>query len=340
MGATLVEYKILGGFEIVLNGNRLHFSRSREQQILAVLLLEANRLVPLAKLVDTVWGDRPPRCAIKAVRNCVSTLRRRLDRAAGPGEMAAGPGEMIVTEPAGYALRVEEDQVDLRMFERHVARGRGLAAAGQLEQAAGQLRRALALWRGDALAGVRGRVIEAAASRLDEQRLTVHEECLSYELALGYGRQLVDELSALVASQPLREGPRGQLMLALYRSGRRTEALQTFRQARHLMVRELGLEPGPELARLHQAILTGEPDLGTSAPEWAREPARTGLRIKLRGFGPTGAPVHPVDAVRGLLSTAGARQMVFVLDARGGHAEPGPTCVVEITGEPGLADGG
>jgi DNA-binding SARP family transcriptional activator len=245
---------------------RCGLANSREQKILAALLLDVNRIVPLTRLVDMIWDEKPPRSAAKAVRNCVSTLRRRL-------EAAGAPSGLITTEPAGCALPVRDDQVDLRTFASRVAQGRQLASTGQLEPAVERLRQALALWRGSALIGMVGKVIAAAAARLDDQRLSVQEECLAHELALGRGHQLVDELFALVESQPLRERPRGQLMLALYRSGRRSEALETYRQARQVLIHELGIEPGPQLTELHQAILIDDPHLNTApGPRPDRQP--------------------------------------------------------------------
>src|SRR5262245_51745734 len=173
-----MELRVLGPLEITVNGDRLRLVESREQKILAMLLLEAGRMVPLARLVAAVWDDDPPPSAAKLVRNSVSALRRRL---ADGGAV----GQLIVTDPAGYALDVPRERIDLGAFEDRVAQGRQLASTGQLEAAVTCLRQALALWRGDPLAGVTGTIIEAAATRLAEQRLTVQEQCLAHELSLG-----------------------------------------------------------------------------------------------------------------------------------------------------------
>src|SRR5205814_3990177 len=220
-----MQFRILGPLQILVGGRELSLGRSREQRVLATLLLSANRVVPLDRLIDAVWDDRPPDTAGKLVRNCVSTLRHRL-----------GPEDPIGTAPAGYLLRVAPGTLDAEVFGQLTADGRRLAAAGDLAGAIGRLREALALWRGPALAGMTGGVIEAAAAMLDEQRLAALEECLTHELTLGRDQELVAELSALVAEYPLRERLRGQLMRALYRAGRRADALDVYRRGRHTLI--------------------------------------------------------------------------------------------------------
>jgi DNA-binding SARP family transcriptional activator len=252
-----MEFRILGPLEVIACGRSVRLGRSREQKILAALLLDANRVVSLSRLVDVVWDNHPPKTASKVVRNCVSALRQRL---VGVG----GPDGVIVTDPAGYALRVPDGGLDLQVFRHKTARARRLADAGQLAEAARLLRTATALWRGPVLAGVSGQLIERAAAALNEQRLATLEECLSYELALGGREELVAELSVLVAEHPLRESLRGQLMVALHRCGRRTDALEVYRQGRRILIDELGLEPGVELREVEQAILNDD-----------RRPART-----------------------------------------------------------------
>ena len=261
-----MEFRVLGPLEITIDGDRLRLVDSREQRVLAMLLLEAGRVVPLTRLVAAAWDKDPPPSATKLVRNSVSVLRRRLAD-------AGAAGQLIVTDPAGYALHVPPERIDLAIFEYGVAQGRHLASTGRRESAVTCLRGALALWRGDPLAGVRGAVIQAAAARLAEHRLTVQEECLAHELALGRGPQLVAELTELVAVHPLRERLHAQLMLAMHRAGRRGEALGVYRLARRTLVEELGLEPGPELTALHQAILSGDSRLDAAVAPMLPEPA-------------------------------------------------------------------
>jgi DNA-binding SARP family transcriptional activator/Tfp pilus assembly protein PilF len=256
-----MQYRILGPLQIVVGDRELRLGRSREQRVLVALLLGANRVVPLDRLIDAVWDDRPPDTAAKLVRNCVSRLRQ---------ELAAGA---IDTDPAGYRLRVPEGELDAEVFRQRVARGRQLAASGDPAGAGTELREALSLWRGAALAGTPGRLVEAAAAGLDEQRLAVLEECLSLDLALGRDQELVAELAGLVAEHPLRERLRGLLMQALYRSGRRAEALEVYRRGRQILVDELGLEPGAELRDLERAILADDPVAPAQLPPPAQLPA-------------------------------------------------------------------
>ena len=280
-----MRFRILGPLQTFVDGEELRLGRSREQRVLAALLLHAGRVVPLARLVEAVWDGDPPDSAGKLVRNCVSTLRQRL------GDPAA-----IATEPAGYLLRVAEGELDADEFRAGVARAREHAGAGDLAAAATRLREALAWWRGPALAGITGRLIEAGAAALDEQRLAALEECLSFELELGRGPELVAELSALVAEHPLRERPRGQLMLALHRAGRRTDALEVYRRGRVLLVGELGLEPGAELRELERAILTGDRRL-TAPGGAARRPVPAQLPADVEGFTGRDGYLAELDAV-------------------------------------------
>src|SRR6266508_125287 len=237
--------------EILGDRGGLRLGRPLEQKVLAGLLLEADRVVPLHRLVDLAWDDNPPDTAAKQIRNCVSRLRQRLAE-------AGAPDDAIVTEPSGYLLRLRDARFDARWFSQRVDEARKLAAAGKTDEAVAGFRAALAIWRGPALAGMDGRLIQAAAAELEEQRRTALEECLAQELASGRGSELVPELSRLVAEDPLRERLRGQLMLALHRAGRRREALEVYRHGRRLLVDELGLEPGAELRALEQAILTDD----------------------------------------------------------------------------------
>lgn len=246
-----MEFGILGPLEVVGDGQRLPVSRPREQRVLAALLLDAGRVVPMDRLVDALFEDRPPDTAAKQVRNCVSALRQRL-------AAAGAAGELIATTPVGYTMRIGAEDLDATVFAHRLAQARHAADAGRLDEAVAAARSALALWRGPALAGIGGRRIEAAAAGLNEQRLTALEQCLSYELALGRGAELVAELSELVTEYPLRERLRGQLMVALYRAGRRADALESYRQGRQILVDELGLEPGPRLRALERAILADD----------------------------------------------------------------------------------
>lgn len=211
--------------------------------MLTALLLAGGTVVPVHQLIDAVWGERPPVTARRQVHSAVSVLRRVL-------------GERLVTTEPGYQLVVKPGEFDLAEFESLVARSRAAAAAGRTASAADTLRAALRLWRGPALCGVAGLAGEAA--RLTQRRLAVLAERVELDLALGRHADLVSELAGLVADQPHVEQFRAQLMLALYRCGRRAEALEAFRDARRTLAEDLGLEPRGELCRLERAMLAGE----------------------------------------------------------------------------------
>jgi DNA-binding SARP family transcriptional activator len=241
-----MEFRLLGPVGVWADGRPVRVGGRRERTMLAVLLLAAGRLVPVDKVIDAVWGDLPPATARRQVHNGISELRRAL-------------GARLVTRDPGYLLAIEPGAVDLHVFEEGVAASRRAAAAGRWEQAAAGLREALRLWRGPALSGVSGLTGEAAM--LEERRLTVLAERVEADLAMGGHADLVGELSALVAEHPLRERFAAQLMLCLYRCGRRPDALRVYQDARRALAEGLGLEPKPELNRLERAILAGDPSL-------------------------------------------------------------------------------
>jgi DNA-binding SARP family transcriptional activator len=206
--------------------------------------------VHLDTLVDELWGEEPPDTAVKIIHNGVSQLRRVL-----------GP-ERLLTQSPGYVLRVEPGELDAERFERLAVEGQRALDEGRAEEASDRLTAALDLWNGRALADVAlERRAHTEAARLEDLRLTVLEDRLEAQLALGRHRELVGELEALVAEHPLRERLREQLVLALYRAGRQAEALDAYRKTRQFFVDELGLEPSPPLQRLVQAVLRQDPEL-------------------------------------------------------------------------------
>ncbi|MCY0944325.1 AfsR/SARP family transcriptional regulator [Streptomyces antarcticus] len=245
-----VVFRILGPLQVTGHAGQVRIPPGRQEVILAALLLEANRVVSTDYLVDLIWDDEPPDTARTQVQICVSRLRKLFSSAA----IAAA----ITTRPPGYVLKTEGDLVDAALFARTVADARTLAKQGQLAGAAELLRAAAELWQGDCLSGVSSETLRSKALQLDEERLTATETRIELELDLGRHHQLVGEIQLLVRVHPLRERLRGQLMLALYRSGRQAEALESYRVGRELLVEELGLEPGGELRALESAILAGE----------------------------------------------------------------------------------
>jgi DNA-binding SARP family transcriptional activator/DNA-binding beta-propeller fold protein YncE len=226
--------------------------------VLALLLLYANEVVSTDRLIDEVWGDSPPESAVNMLQGYVSHLRKTLEPESRRGEHA-----LLLSQPPGYVLRIRPDQVDAGRFERLAVEGRQLLDEGDPEAAADRLRAALALWRGGALDDLAyERFARAEIERLEERRLEALEDRLDADLALGRHTMLVGELRELVAQHPLRERLRAQLMTALYRSGRQADALDVYREGRRALHDQLGIEPGPALRELEQAILRQDPALG------------------------------------------------------------------------------
>jgi DNA-binding SARP family transcriptional activator/class 3 adenylate cyclase len=237
---AIAEFRILGPLEVVLGSHVLPITGRKQRSLLAILLLSSNQVVSTERLVDHLWGERPPRTAVTSLQNFVAQLRKLL-----------GPG-LLVTQSPGYTLVVSPTQVDAARFERVLAEGRGLAP----ELSAERLREALSLWRGPALADFAYEAFaETEARRLEELRLEALEARIEADLELGRHSAAVAELESLVALHPLRERLRRQLMLALYRSGRQADALEAYQQARRVLVEELGIDPSPELQQLHASIL-------------------------------------------------------------------------------------
>jgi YVTN family beta-propeller protein len=250
-----VDFNILGPFEVRdSEGTAIQLPGGRERSLLALLLIHRGEVVSGDRIVDALWGARAPGTATKAVQGYVSHLRRVLE----PGDA----GAVLVTRPPGYVLQTDDETVDAVRFERLAADGRRALEDGSPAEAARLLDQALALWRGPALAEF---AFEDFArddiGRLDDLRLAATEDRVESLLQLGRHGELVGKLDALVAANPLRERLRGQSMLALYRSGRQSDALQVYRDGRRLLASELGLEPGPELQRLERAILAQDPAL-------------------------------------------------------------------------------
>jgi predicted ATPase/DNA-binding SARP family transcriptional activator len=248
----VLELRILGPLEVWHDGRAVVFGSPRGPALLGTLLVHRGEAVAADALVQALWGDEAPPTAGKALQVSVSRLRRSL-----------GPvAERVQTTGGGYRLLVEADELDADRFARGYERGRGLLSAGAPAEAAVVLRDALALWRGPPLADLRYEAwAQAEIRRLEELRVAALEERIEAELALGEHGRLIGELEALAAEHPLRERLCAQQMLALYRSGRHADALAVFRDMRARLDGELGLEPGPELRALEQAILTHDPSL-------------------------------------------------------------------------------
>ncbi|WP_371782355.1 AfsR/SARP family transcriptional regulator [Streptosporangium subroseum] len=239
-----MRFDVLGPLRVLEGERDLTPGPAKHRTLLAALLLQPGRPLTVDRLIAEVWGEEPPASAEAVLRVYVSALRKVVDG--------------IRTVPGGYLLDVDPDQVDAHRFERLVAAGRRTRDAGRTAEAADDLRAALALWRGPALAGIdSGELRRAHAVPLEELRLTALEERVALDLALGRGGEVAGELRALVAAHPLRERAWGQLILALDQAGRRSEALRAYREVRRLLVDELGLEPGAELREAHERVLSG-----------------------------------------------------------------------------------
>lgn len=246
----VAEFRILGPLEASKGGRAVEVGAGKQRALLAVLLLRAGEVVSADRLIDALWGEEPPPSALNSVHVYVSQLRKVL-----------GDG-LLETRGRGYVLAVEPEQLDLGRFERLLGEGRELLASGDAGRAAETLRAALALWRGPPLSDIESEPFAPGeTARLEELHLAALEDRIEADLTLGRHSELVPELEGLVREHPLRERPRAQLMLALYRSGRQSEALETYQQARRMLQTELGLEPGRTLRELEAAILRHDAEL-------------------------------------------------------------------------------
>ena len=314
------EFRLLGPVELRRGGEGLTLGGQKLRALLAFLLLNANEVVTRDRLIDAVWGESPP-STINAVLNVYLSKLRKLLR-------SGDSGASLLTRPHGYLLRLDAAGLDLHRFEGLMRDGREALAAGRFEAAATSLAEALALWRGPPLADLEDvPFAAAAAAHLDELRFCALQSRIDADLALARHFDLVPELEALVAEHPLRERPRAQLMLALYRTGRQSEALQVYRDARRLLADELGIDPGPELQSLERAILVQDPALGApsggrtadeSAPR--RRPTRVSLPALARAPALTRRPL--LAALVGIAAAAIAVAVPIIASNDGGA---GPT---------------
>jgi DNA-binding SARP family transcriptional activator len=246
-----VEFRILGPLEVWHEGRPVQIEGAKERALLAFLLLHAGEQVSVDRLIDELWGESPPATARKSVQVRVAGLRRALG------------ADLLVTRGDAYLLRLEPNQLDLHRFEQLLSD----AAAGEPSGTLATLNEALDLCRGPPLADFAYESFaQPAIARLEELRLAAVESRIDAELALGRHARVIADLEALVAAHPLRERLRAQLMLALYRDGRQADALDVYRRTRDELVEELGIEPGPALQQLQQAILRQDQSLAVPLP--------------------------------------------------------------------------
>jgi len=244
-----LDFRLLGPLTVTVDGAPVPLGGPKPRTLLAMLMLNAGRVVAGEALVAALWGDDSPDSARAMLHTYVSKLRRTL---IGTGSVS---GEILARQAPGYVLRADPQTIDLTRFERAVLAGRQALDGGDPERASATLAAALALWTGEPLGGVHGEWAERARVKLVEARLDALESRLAADLRLGRGRTLVGELTALVAEHPVREPLRALLMLALHDAGRQADALETFHQARRTLDDELGVEPGPELQAAFRSVL-------------------------------------------------------------------------------------
>jgi DNA-binding SARP family transcriptional activator len=267
-----VDFRILGPLEVWYEGRPVPVPGAKQRALLAMLLLHAGEVVSADRMLDAVWGEDPPDAGSTALRVRLSQLRKTL----------AGAGSSLVTRPPGYVMQLRDDELDLRRCERLVAAGDRALQEGRAAEAVDALRDALALWRGPPLADLAYESFaQAPIVRLEELRLATLELRVEAELSLGHHGPLVGELQELVRLHPMRERLCCQLMLALYRDGRQSDALDAYRAARRRLVEEVGIEPGPQLQQLEGQVLAQDPRLDLERDASGRTAVRTPTRSVL-----------------------------------------------------------
>ncbi|WP_204300056.1 AfsR/SARP family transcriptional regulator [Actinoplanes campanulatus] len=272
-----VRFNILGSLECWHGPRRVRFGGQLQERVLTLLLLHAGHVVTVSRLIEAVWENTPPPTAMRQVRKTVAELRRRIP----------GGAELIATETAGYRIVVGGGQLDLNDFRWKVQEATTEVAEGRPHQAISRLGVATALWRGPVLSGRGGPVIDVAATALEEQYLAALEQLCELRLAVGESAGLVSDLRRAVHAHPLRERLRGQLMLALYRSGQQAAALAEYGTVRDLLAAELGIDPSAELSRLHEDILRGGSEPPASSRSDSVRPAADPSVV------PSGAEIRP-----------------------------------------------
>jgi DNA-binding SARP family transcriptional activator len=269
--ARALQFNILGSFEVVDGARRVQLGGLKQRGVLAVLLLSANRVVAMDRLIDELWPGDAPTQAHNALQTYVSNLRRALEPNRAPRE----PARILRSEAPGYLLAIDPADVDAARFEHLAREGRELLRAGRPHDARERLTGALALWRGAALADFADEPFaRSEAARLEELRAVALEDRIAADLAVGEHGAVIGELQRLVAQEPLREQLWGHLMLALYRAGRQADALAAYQRCRQTLADELGIDPSPALRQIQLDVLQQSRSLDWTPPD--REPAASG----------------------------------------------------------------
>jgi DNA-binding SARP family transcriptional activator len=322
-----VQFRILGPLEVVHAGEALSLGGAKQRKVLSLLILQAPESVSTDRLVDALWGERPPPTAQHAVQVYVSGIRKALRVEIGEASSDSVP--LLETREQGYSLRLGgEHTLDRMAFEQHLVEGQRLLREGEPRQAAERLDQALSLWRGPAFGEFAGEHWAVAeARRLEELRAQALEAQVDTEFALGADEAAIPELERLINLYPDRERMRGQLMLALYRAGRQADALRVFRDTRQFLVDEYGIEPGEELRALNQAILSQDNARLTQA---GTPLATAGSEYEVAAPVPT--RLRPYGAAK----FVGREREREELRSALASAEGGQRAGVLITGEPGV----
>ncbi len=322
-----MNFSVLGPMEVMGESGDMTPTASKLRQVLALLLLRCNALVQTGEFIDEIWGAAPPRSALSTLQTYVYKLRRLLFDEPRDGE------ERLLTKPSGYVLRIDRDDVDLGRFEKRVEEGALALENDELPRAAAVLSAALSLWRGPALADVTmGALLSAYATHLEECRMRALELRIEADLQLGRHQRVIGELKGLTTVHPLHEGFHAKLMLALYRSGRRYEALSVYRRLREVLVEELGLEPSADLNRMHQALLSADPALeiaGRDPLRAADRPVGLPRRLEVPQAPPSGLPADIDDFI------GHREELLRIQRLLGADAGGSSGVVVSITGMPG-----
>jgi YVTN family beta-propeller protein len=328
-----MDFRILGPLEAIEEGEVVALGGSKQRALLAILLLHANETLSTDRLIDELWGERPPTGAGKTVQVRISRLRKAL---AVGGNGSAG-NSLLVTRERGYELRLDPDCLDSHRFERVAAEGRSELAAGRPERAVSAFERALSLWRGEPLADLAYEPFaQLEIARLRDLRLAVREQLIDAKLAVGGHAEVVGELDALIGENPLRERLRAQLMLALYRCDRQADALQAYQEARRALVDELGIEPSAPLRQLEAKILSQDPSLDlrgaplpvSHAPEAERPPTAGPRR-------PTGIGSPALVALAAVVALAGIATAVLLLTRGSGQTAAAGNSVAVLDAKTG-----
>ncbi len=329
-GGPRLQYDILGPLQVLDDGRPVVLGRPKQRAVLAILLLQAGRVVSLDRLVEELWGRQAPPQALASVQAYVSHLRRLLEPQRPPG----APATVIVNQAPGYRLVVPHDDLDAARFETLAAEGHRWLQAGEPATAAETLSSALQLWRGPLLADFADApFVSTERARLDNLRLTVLEDRLSADLAIGRHALITAELEQLTAEHPFRERLQGLRMTALYRCGRQAEALQSYQRFRTLLLEELGLDPSPALRDLEGGILRQAAQLdwtaATGGDTGEPEPAVAGAPA-------TPVPQAPAPPPRASVDLAGREADLRAIEEAVAATAGGRGHVILVAGEPGI----